>query len=524
MRILVFVITIFCFTSCKKETKKVDLVAGAALYEVKCAVCHQLDGNGIKGVHPPVSNTPWVNGSKERLINIVLHGLEERIHVKGEIYDNVMPAIPTLTDEEISNVLSYVRNSFGNEAANITMEEVSVVRAGKSLNEPLDLSTVSPVTDYANRKRKERVESRVGSAYKEKKLRLDQIDVPEGFVIEVFAEGLENPRSLALGENGTVFVGSRRNETDFIYAIRDVDSDGKADSVQKISNGLEWNPMGVAMLGKDLYVAEIHRIVRFRNIEDYLDNPPVPELVFNYPPEKKHGDKYIRFGPDGKLYVPVGAPCNVCLEKNPIFSSITRITPEGTDFEIVAHGVRNSRGYDWHPNTGKLWFSDNGRDLMGDDLPPCEINVMQREGDHYGFPFWHGNNIKDPDYGDKRPSTDFVHTTFDLVAHAAPVSLKFYTGEMFPKEYRNSILVSEHGSWNRTKKQGYRIMKLTERDGKVTSYEPFITGWLNESKNDAWGRPVDILQLPDGSLLLSDDYAGVIYRVSYSRKTTKGGD
>ena len=161
---------------------------------------------------------------------------------------------------------------------------------------------------------------------------------------------------------------------------------------------------------------------------------------------------------------------------------------------------------------------------MGDDLPPCEINVMQREGDHYGFPFWHGNNIKDPDYGDKRPSTDFVHTTFDLVAHAAPVSLKFYTGEMFPKEYRNSILVSEHGSWNRTKKQGYRIMKLTERDGKITSYEPFITGWLNESKNDAWGRPVDILQLPDGSLLLSDDYAGVIYRVSYSRKTTKGGD
>ncbi len=505
------------FLSCGKN-KKADLAQGKLIYETQCAVCHQINGTGVAGVHPPLSLTPWVTGSKERVIHIVLNGLQEKIRVKGEIYDNVMPGIPQLKDEEVANVLSYVRNSFGNEASHITPQEVALVRSGKSLNEPEDLSAVSPLTDYANRKKKDRVESRVGSAFKEKKVLLDEIKLPQGFTIAVFAEGLENPRSLALGSNGTVFVGSRRNETDFIYAIRDEDGDGKADHIRKISRGLEWNPMGVAIRGNDLYVGEIHRILRYKDIEAKLDNPPMPEVIFHYPPEKKHGDKYIRFGPDDMLYVPVGAPCNVCLEKNPIFASITRISPEGEDFEVVAHGVRNSRGYDWHPETKKLWFSDNGRDLMGDNLPPCEINVMHKEGDHYGFPFWHGKDVKDPHYGNERPASDFVPATFDLVAHAAPVSLKFYTGSMFPKDYQNAILVSEHGSWNRTEKQGYRVMKLTENNGQVTSYEPFITGWLDKDKNDAWGRPVDILQLSDGSLLISDDYAGTIYRVSYSEE------
>ena len=513
LKIVGFLVVLF--VSCQKEQPKADLIKGKQIYNLQCAVCHQLDGRGVPGTHPPLIQTPWVNGSKERLIKIILNGLQEKIRVKGDIYDNVMPAMAHLSDEEISNVLSYIRSDFENSASLISIQEVGKVRAGESLNEPQDLSNVSPINDYSKRKKKNRIQSRVGSAFKEKKVLLDQIKIPKGFKIEVFAEGLENPRSLDIGSNGTIFVGTRRNDEHFIYAIRDEDEDGKAEVVKRITKGLEWNPMGVAIRGEDLYIGEIHRIVKYDNIETNLDNPPVPEVIFNYPPIKKHGDKYIRFGPDDKLYVPVGAPCNNCLEENPIFSSITRISPKGKDFEIVAHGVRNSRGYDWHPETRELWFSDNGRDLLGDDIPPCEVNRMQKVGEHYGYPFWHGYDVKDPEFGDQRPRNDFVEPAYGLVAHAAPVSLKFYTGNMFPKAYKNVMLVSEHGSWNRTKKQGYRIMKLVIQNNKVISYKPFITGWLDEDKNDAWGRPVDILQLPDGSLLISDDYAGVIYRLSY---------
>ncbi len=513
-------ISIVLLISCAKTTKKADLAKGKQVYVIQCAVCHQANGQGINGTHPPLSETPWVTGSKERLIKIVLNGLQEKIRVKGEVYDNVMPAVAYLSDEEIANVLSYIRNDFGNSASEISVDEVLKVRAGQSLGEPEDLSSVAPVNEYSKRKKRDRVQSRVGSTFKEKQILLDEIKVPKGFKIEVFADSLEHPRSLAIGRKGTIFVGSRRNEGHFIYALRDENNDGKAEHVQKISKGLEWNPMGVAIRGKDLYVGEIHRIVRYKNIEDNLDNPPAPEVIFNYPPIKKHGDKYIRFGPDDMLYVPVGAPCNNCLEENPIFASITRISPEGKDFEIIANGVRNSRGFDWHPETKQLWFSDNGRDLLGDDVPPCEINLLDNVGQHYGYPFWHGFDIKDPEFGEQRPKRDFIDPIFGLVAHAAPVSLKFYTGDMFPKAYKNSMFVSEHGSWNRTEKQGYRIMKLVIENDKVISYDPFITGWLDKSKNDAWGRPVDILQMPDGSLLISDDYAGVVYRLTYQKDKT----
>ncbi len=491
---------------------------GEAVYRAHCAVCHQPDGRGVAAVHPPLNQTAWVLGSKERLIDIVLNGLSERIVVHGEVYEGVMPALPYLSDSEVAAVLTYIRNSFGNRASAVSTAEVKTVRAGKSLNESaVDFADVRPVTDYAARRKLQgpRVQSRVGNVFQKGQLYMDTLRVPAGFSIRVFASGLENPRSLALGDRGTVFVGTRRNKTDFIYAIRDEDGDWRADTVNKISRGLKWRPMGVAMRGSDLYVGEIDRIVKFANIEQHLPDPPEPVLVFTYPPEPKHGDKYIRFGPDDKLYVPVGAPCNSCLEENPIFSSITRINPDGSGFEIFAHGVRNSRGYDWHPLTRELWLSDHGRDLMGDDMPPCEINLAPAAGMHFGFPFCHGRDIADPEFGSQRRCNEFTPTVFDLPAHVAPVSLKFYTGSQFPPQYRNQILLAEHGSWNRTRKVGYRLSLLQLEGNRVVGYRAFVDGWLDEEKNDAWGRPADILQMPDGSVLLSDDYAGVIYRIAY---------
>jgi len=526
VRSLCFIISVTALIAgCKKsqqasvsmaEADAALLEKGASVYQTACRTCHQAEGQGIPGTHPPLAQTGWVTGSKERLINVVINGLEEKIRVHGDIYDGIMPPMGHLTDEDIAAVLSWVRNSFGNQASVVAIEEVAKVRSGESLNENTeDFASTAPVNDYSKRKIRDGVTSRVGSHFSKGEILLDQILLPEGFRIDVFADNLENPRSLALGPKGTVFVGTRRNDGNFIYAITDKNNDNKPDTIIQVSRGLKWNPMGVAMRGNDLYVGEIDRILKYENLEDHLFDPPEPKLIFNYPPEKKHGDKYIRFGPDDKLYVPVGAPCNNCLEENPIFASITRINPDGSGFEVYAHGVRNSRGYDWHPSTRELWFSDHGRDHLGDDMPPCEVNIAPQAGMHFGFPFCHGAAISDPEFGAQKPCADFVAPVHDLVAHAAPVSLKFYTGDMFPQEYHGQILVAEHGSWNSKKKKGYRIMLLKLEGNQVVSYEPFVWGWLDEEKNDAWGRPVDILQMPDGSLLLSDDYAGVIYRISY---------
>ncbi|NND07923.1 MAG: c-type cytochrome [Saprospiraceae bacterium] len=510
----------FIFSSCQYKSKvnlENKLALGESIYTITCQSCHQADGQGIYPMHPPLAGSEWVTGSKERLIKVLLEGLDREIMVKGQLYDEVMPDHDSLSNEQMSAVLTYVRESFGNSAGTVSIEAVDSVRRGLSLHEPLALSDVLPANDYEQRKVTGGVASRVGSAIEAGAIHLDEIQAPPGFEVSIFAEGLQNPRSLALGPKGTVFVGSRKNETDFVYAIRDDDQDWKADTIIKIEKGLEWRPLGVAMRDGDLYVGEIHRVVRYQDIENHLLDPPEPEVIYEFPREKKHGDKYIAFGPDDKLYVPVGAPCNSCLEDNPIFATITRMDPDGSNFEIFAHGVRNSRGFDWHPQTQELWFCDNGRDHLGDDLPPCEVNRAPSAGLHFGFPFCHGSEISDPEFGTQKPCTNFQPTAFNLVAHAAPVSLLFYTGTQFPEDYHGSILVSEHGSWNRSKKQGYRVMKLHLDGNQVVAHEPFLTGWLDHQKDDAWGRPVDLLQMPDGSLLLSDDYAGVIYRVAYTQ-------
>jgi glucose/arabinose dehydrogenase len=344
-------------------------------------------------------------------------------------------------------------------------------------------------------------------------LPLDKLKLPKGFFISVFAE-VDNARSLAISPSGTIFVGNR-NE-DKVYAVKDVDGDGKADKKWVIASGLNM-PNGVAFRNGDLYVAEVSKILKFANIENKLENPGKPQVVYDkYPTEAHHGWKYIAFGPDGKLYVPVGAPCNICESKDPVYASITRMNADGSGMEVFAHGVRNTVGLTWHPTTKQIWFTDNGRDMMGDDIPPCELNTAAKEGQHFGYPYCHAGTIKDDEFGGKRPCGDFVKPAQNLGAHVAPLGLKFYTGKMFPSEYQNQIILAEHGSWNRSKKNGYKLSLVkVDANSKATGYTPFATGWLDEASQKVWGRPVDVLLLPDGSMLVSDDQANVIYRITY---------
>ncbi len=349
----------------------------------------------------------------------------------------------------------------------------------------------------------------------ESTLPLERLNLPEGFEISVYASGIDDARSMAMGAEGTLFVGTRRANK--LYAIRDRDGDYRADQVILLDSTLEV-PNGVAFRDGALYVAQVNRLLKYPGIESRLSDPPTPEVIYeDYPKEFHHGWKYIAFGPDDKLYVPVGAPCNICdsATVDPRYASITRMDPDGSDREIVAHGVRNTVGFTWHPDTGELWFTDNGRDMMGDDVPPCELNRVSEAGQHFGYPFCHGGTIPDPEYGDQRPCSDFVPPVQNLGAHVAPLGVKFYTGDMFPPSYRNHAFIAEHGSWNRSSKVGYRVTMVTLEGNKAVSYEPFIDGWLDEAAQEAFGRPVDLLLLQDGSMLISDDVGDAIYRVTY---------
>ncbi|MEP2671509.1 MAG: sorbosone dehydrogenase family protein [Cyclobacteriaceae bacterium] len=344
-------------------------------------------------------------------------------------------------------------------------------------------------------------------------LPLNTIQLPPGFSISVYAE-VDNARSMVMSPSGTLFVGNRKE--DQVYAVKDTDGDFKADKRWVIASGLNM-PNGVAFKDGDLYVAEVNRILKFKDIENNLSDPGEPEVVYDqYPTETHHGWKYIAFGPDGKLYVPVGAPCNICDPEEPIYASITRMNADGTGMEVFASGIRNTVGFTWHPETKALWFTDNGRDMMGDDIPPCEFNTAPTAGMHFGYPYCHGGTIKDPEFGDKKPCADFTQPVQNLNAHVAPLGVKFYTGSMFPAEYKNQAFIAEHGSWNRTKKSGHLVSLVKLEDGKAVGYETFAEGWLNHDTQEAWGRPVDVLVLQDGSMLVSDDKGGMIYRISYS--------
>ncbi|MEJ2370793.1 MAG: sorbosone dehydrogenase family protein [Gemmatimonadales bacterium] len=339
---------------------------------------------------------------------------------------------------------------------------------------------------------------------------LELIELPPGFVIEVYASDVPGARSLALGPDGTVFVGSW--QAGKVYALTDRDGAGGIETIT-IASGLDI-PNGVALRDGALYVAETSRVLRFDDIEARLADPPDPVVIVDgFPTERLHGWRFIAFGPDGMLYMSVGAPCNVCKEEDERFASIMRMNPDGSGPEIFAHGVRNSVGFDWHPETGDLWFTDNGRDRLGDDRPPDELNRAPRAGLHFGFPYCHGGDIPDPDFGTERACTEFTPPAQQLGPHVASIGMRFYTGSSFPLEYRNGIFIAEHGSWNRSEKIGYRVTFVKLDGDEAVGYEPFAQGWLQGE--DAWGRPTDLLVMPDGSLLVSDDRMGAVYRISY---------
>ena len=343
-------------------------------------------------------------------------------------------------------------------------------------------------------------------------LPLENIKLPPGFEISIFAEGVSNARSMTISPNGTLFVGSRAGN---VYAIIDQDKNYIADQIITIARGLN-SPNGVAFRDGSLYVAEISRVLRYDNIEANLNNPPAPIIVNNdFPQDGAHGWKFIRFGPDGKLYVPVGAPCNICEPNREIYASITRMNPDGSGLEIFAHGIRNTVGFDWHPDTKELWFTDNGRDNLGDDVPPDELNYAPRPNMHFGFPYFHGGDIPDPDFSVGHNMADYTPPAMKLGPHVASLGMRFYTGSMFPSEYKNQIFIAEHGSWNRSTPIGYRVSLVRVSGNKAVSYETFAEGWL-QGVSSVWGRPVDVQVMPDGSLLVSDDFAGAIYRIKYN--------
>lgn len=346
---------------------------------------------------------------------------------------------------------------------------------------------------------------------------LARLTLPPGFSITLFADNVPGARSLAWSPAGVLYAGTRSSADQEpggkVYALEDRDGDGRAEKVHVVATGLNY-PNGVAWRDGDLYVAEISRVLRFPKLDTQLARPPAPQVVgAPFPADVHHGWKFIRFGPDGKLYVPVGAPCNICEATDP-HATIWRMNADGTGREIFARGIRNSVGFDWHPVTGELWFTDNGRDQWGDDRPPEELNHAPRAGLHFGYPYRYGKGIVDPTFPTARPDTDFTPAALEMPAHRAALGIRFYTADQFPAAYRGHVFIAHHGSWNRSKPDGYRVSFARIENNAVVAYEDFATGWLENGQY--WGRPVDVELHPDGSLLVSDDFAGVIYRIHYT--------
>lgn len=349
------------------------------------------------------------------------------------------------------------------------------------------------------------------------KIPLDRISVPPGFKVELWAHGMPGARMMTRGDKGTIFVGTR--QIGRVYAVVDK-GDKREHSI--VTKG-HYQPNGVAFRNGSLYVMAINKVMRFDGIEDSLGSPAEPvdlTKAFALPPDKHHGWKFLAFGPDGKLYVPVGAPCNICKVDPDVHANIRRYNPDGSGMEIVARGVRNSVGFDFHPSTGQLWFTDNDRDWMSEHGPHCELNRVSKIGENFGFPFCHAHGIVDPDIGMPGACEGVTMPAALMGPHTAPLGMRFYTGSMFPKEYRGAIFIARRGSWNRTIHVGFDVVAaVLSTDGKSAAPSPFMSGFLDTSTNKFWGRPVDVLQMPDGALLVSDDYNGAIYRISYTGKS-----
>lgn len=343
-------------------------------------------------------------------------------------------------------------------------------------------------------------------------LPIDEIKLPPGFSIAVLSDDVPSARAMVLSPKGVLYAGSLDGH---VYALEL--KDGRVVAKHVIASGLD-EPAGVAFRDGALYVSAISRILRFDDIDNHLDAPPKPVVVTDkLPSDRHHGWKFIAFGPDGKLYVPTGAPCNICNPDRKRYALIARMNPDGTDYEVFANGVRNTVGFDWDPRTKELWFTDNGRDMLGDDIPDDKLNRAPKAGMDFGFPYCHGGDVADPEYGAGHPCSGFTPPVVKLGAHVASLGMRFYTGTMFPADYKNNIFIAEHGSWNRSTKVGYRVVRIVVgANGEKARMEPFAQGWLRPHEQ-VWGRPADVLPMSDGSLLVSDDYAGAIYRITYAQ-------
>ncbi|MEZ5557217.1 MAG: PQQ-dependent sugar dehydrogenase [Pseudomonadales bacterium] len=345
----------------------------------------------------------------------------------------------------------------------------------------------------------------------------ERLRVPDGFAVTMLNDRVENARQMALGGDGTLYVGTQRAGR--VYALPQLLGDAPRADVVVLAEDLDL-PSGVAYRDGDLYVGAVSRVLRFPAVATHLQpNAPYQVVTDRLPAERHHGWKYLGFGPDGMLYVPVGAPCNLCLSEDPRFASLLRMDPASGATTVYASGIRNTVGFDWHPGTGNLWFTDNGRDLLGDDVPPEEVNEVTAPGQHFGYPFVHAGDIRDPELGATADPADYVPPRVKIQAHSAALGMKFYRGSAFPARYRGALFIAEHGSWNRSSKVGYQVSVVTFDAAGFPSYAPFVTGWLNDADGGrtetSWGRPNDVLVAPDGSLLISDDQAGAIYVVRY---------
>ena len=344
---------------------------------------------------------------------------------------------------------------------------------------------------------------------------IEMLKLDPGFKISIFASDLDQPRQMIESKNGTIFIGERSGQ---IIALIDSDGNGQADSKRVIADDLTYST-GVSIFEGDLYFSEISKIWKIQDIENWLqkNSSGFPEKILvtqDLPEDKWHGWKWLQHNAEGDIYTNVGAPCNICLSENPQYASIIRLSDD--NWEYVARGVRNSVGFDFHPETNKLYFGDNGRDWLGDDSPACELNRVDEDGLFYGFPYQHALNVKDPEYGDLESGYDYVDPILELGAHVAPTGLAFYDGEMFPKQYKNNIFITLHGSWNRSKKVGYKVIRVVlDGEGDVVDTKDFISGWLDGET--VLGRPAAPLIISDGSLLISDDKANVIYRITYKQ-------
>lgn len=446
---------------------------GAAIYQQYCAACHGPERAG--GVGPNLADKDWVKVKPEK--NALVKFISDGSLAAG------MPAWKSVLDvEKINAVASYLLNPINARAKATEVTPAKVIEG----------NSADPYPEL-------------------KALRL-----PVGFSISVYSDQVENARAMAVSPSGIVFVASRT--TGKVFAVVDSNQDFIADKVITVAEGLD-SPIGVTLLKGALYVSEISRVVRIDNIEQtYANKPAIQVVKDDFPKDKWHGEKIIKAGPDGKLYIPIGAPCNVCDKETEPYAKIYRMDPDGSNFEVYARGIRNSVGFAWEPTTKELWFTDNGRDLLGDNMPSCELNRATRAGQHFGFPFCHSGVLLDPEFGANKSCADYVAPEAKLGPHVAPLGLAFYEGTQFPEQYRRQLFVAEHGSWNRTQKIGYRVQLITLVNNQVITDTPFIEGFVQGDK--VLGRPVDVAFLRDGSMLVSDDFRGRLYRVTYSAPPT----